>query len=119
MPDAVGESGSFDQLHHQKVGTDVVERADVGVVQRSDRAGFALEAFREALGGNFDGYFPAQAGIAGAVDFAHAAGSERGQHLVRAKGLAGRQQGHGLGDYIWVELLRRAAVLINERSETI
>ena len=28
---------------------------------------------------------------------------ERGQHLVRAKGLAGRQQGHGLGDYIWVE----------------
>ena len=46
--EALGERLALEQLHHQVVGValaaDVVERADVRVVERRDRAGLALEA---------------------------------------------------------------------------
>ena len=38
---------AFDVLHHQVVRADVVELADVGMIQGGDGAGFALEAFAE------------------------------------------------------------------------
>ena len=38
---------AFDELHDEVVGTDVVELADVRVIQCGDGAGFALEAFGE------------------------------------------------------------------------
>ena len=47
----VGERLALEMLHHQEVdavlAADVVERADVRVVQRGDRAGLALEAFAD------------------------------------------------------------------------
>ena len=46
---------AFDILHHQLVWADVVQRADVGMVERGDGAGFAFEAFGELLLGAFDG----------------------------------------------------------------
>ena len=47
LRDALAERWSLDVLHHQVVGTHVVERADVGVIQRRDRAGLAIEPLAE------------------------------------------------------------------------
>ena len=41
--DAVGESGPIDQFHHQIIRADIVQSADVGLIQRGDGAGFLLE----------------------------------------------------------------------------
>ena len=43
------------ELHDKVVRTDVVQRADVGMVERRHRAGLALEAFGELLLGSLDG----------------------------------------------------------------
>ena len=75
---------------------EVVDGDDVGVVEGSDGAGFALEAGAEIGGGsgrtrrrglaeNFDRDVAIEAGVAGAVDLAHAADSERRLDLVWAE----------------------------------
>jgi hypothetical protein len=38
---------AFDQLHHQIVRADIVQRADVRVIQCGDRARLALEPLAE------------------------------------------------------------------------
>jgi hypothetical protein len=38
---------AFDKLHDKMIGTDVVELADVRVIQRRNGAGFPVEAFAE------------------------------------------------------------------------
>ena len=53
--DAIGQRRPLDQLHHQIVGPDVVERADVRMVERGDGARFALEAIGKSLGGHLEG----------------------------------------------------------------
>ena len=81
---------------------DVVKMADVRVIQRRDGTGFALEAvLKFGTGGkmrgeNLDGDGAVEAGVIGAVDFAHAAGAERGLNFVGAEFCA-RGQGHGCG----------------------
>ncbi|MGD0670312.1 MAG: hypothetical protein ABSB23_22490 [Bryobacteraceae bacterium] len=55
---AVCEGGTFHQLQHEIVGADVVQRANVGMVQGRNRTGFALEALTETLGGDLDGDLP-------------------------------------------------------------
>ena len=62
--DALGQGGTFHQLHHQVVGTDIVEVADVRVIQRRDCMDLTLEAVAEALGGDLDRYFTPDARIA-------------------------------------------------------
>ena len=62
------------------------------MIQGRDGAGFALEAFGELLGGNFDGDVAVQAGIARAVDFAHPAGSDGGENFIRPEAGAGGQR---------------------------
>src|SRR5262245_61772756 len=64
LPDAVRERLPFEILHHQVVDAvllaDVIERADIRMIQRRDRASFPLETlpkFRiagEMLGEDFD-----------------------------------------------------------------
>ena len=83
-------------LHHQIVRTYVVDLAYIGVVQRRDRIGFALEALAELRGGNFDGDIAVQPRIARAPDFAHATLAERREDFVRPEFIAGRQ-GHTWG----------------------
>jgi hypothetical protein len=82
-----------DELHHQVVGTDVVQRADVWMVQRGDRPRFLLERIVRALQG-LDGDDPVEAGMARFPDFAHASSAQGGQDFVRADDAAG-VQGHG------------------------
>ena len=54
----------LDQLHHQVVRADVVQRADVGMIQRGDGSRFALEALAESFRGDLDGDVAAEARIA-------------------------------------------------------
>src|SRR5579872_4878285 len=79
---------------------DVVDRKNVGMIQRGCCAGFlrkALETF--GVGGvrrgeNLDGDIAVQARVAGAVDFAHAAGTERRLDFVGAEfGASGERHG--------------------------
>src|ERR1700680_1887388 len=58
---SVGEGWSLDQLHHQEVGAHVMQRADVGMIERRDDLSFALESFAELRGGNFEGDVTLQA----------------------------------------------------------
>jgi hypothetical protein len=57
--------------------TDVEQTTNVGVAEAGDGARFALEALlrlwgiRQLFGENFDGHGAVQAGILGAIDFAH------------------------------------------------
>ena len=55
------------------------------MVQRGDGAGFAVEAFCELLLCHFDGDDAVEAGVAGAVDFAHSAGADEGEDFVGAE----------------------------------
>ena len=41
------ERRALDVLHHQIVGTDIVELADVGMIERGDGLGLTLESFVE------------------------------------------------------------------------
>src|SRR5207237_706204 len=70
---------------------DVVQRADMRMAQRRNRAGLALEALahlgpsRRVLGQHLDGDDAVEPRIARLIDLAHAARAQRTQNLVRAK----------------------------------
>jgi hypothetical protein len=91
--DPLGQRRPLYQLHHQVVGTDVIDLADVGVIQRRHRARLALETVSEALRRNLDRHIASHARIEGAVHLTHAASTERRQNLVRAEMCPGRD-GH-------------------------
>ena len=113
---ALGERPAFDVLHHEEVqraagrvrprrmhggfAPDVVQDADVRVLERGGRARFVFEpAAAVGIGGrerrqDLDGDSTAQAGVAGLVDLAHPAGPDRSLDLVGAEPEAGRQR-HG------------------------
>ncbi len=98
----VGERLPFEELHHQEIGAilvaDVVQRADVRMIQRRDSACFAIEPFTELrIAGelrrqDFDGDVASQPRIARAIDFAHPARSKRGHDLVRAEPSSSRKR---------------------------
>ena len=89
-----GQRVALDVLHHDEVDTvlltHIVEGADVRVVQLRDRLGFAIEAgfalgaFGEVLGEDFDRHRPVEARVLGFVDLAHAPGSDGRDDLVGA-----------------------------------
>jgi len=79
---------ALDVFHHQVVRTDVVDLADVRMIQLGDGFGFAFKAFAEGGLGDFDGYDAVQARIAGAVDLAHAARADGGEDFVGAEFVA-------------------------------
>jgi len=82
----------FHQFHHQIILPDVVEMADIGMVERRDGSRFLAEAVAELFGSDFDGYLAADARIAGAIDFSHPAFAEFGSNLVRSYARSGRQR---------------------------
>ena len=89
-----GDGVALEQFHHQVVRADVVKRADVGMIQRRNRTGLALEAVAEPLVGELDGDGPAEARVDGAKDFAHAALAEFAFDPVGSEASAGVQHGH-------------------------
>ena len=96
-PDPLAECFAFQVLHHQEVGpvlgADVVQGADVGMVQSGDRLGFALEPLAQVgiradmVRQHFDGHRAVEAGVDRLVDLAHAAGADGRLDLVGAEPL--------------------------------
>jgi len=92
---------SFDQLHHEELLAvrlfDPVDGGDVRVVQRCQKMRFPLEASEplrvlgEIVGKDFDGDFAPELGVAGAVDPAHAASTERREDLETTEAGSGRK----------------------------
>jgi hypothetical protein len=106
---AIGESFALKVFHHDVAHAvlfaDIVELADVGMIQGRDGAGFAFETrvgfgfFGEMLGENFDGDGAVEASVARAVDFTHAACAEAGLNFVGAEFGAGGER-HWVGGSI-------------------
>jgi hypothetical protein len=97
--DSVFERLALHQLHHDKrpalVLADIVNRADIGVIQRRGGAGLALKAFQRLLvsgviiGKELQSDKPAEPRIFGFEDHTHAAASELFEHVVVGNGPAG------------------------------
>src|SRR5262245_34128607 len=88
---------SIHQLRDEVVGADIVDGADVGMIQHGDRANLAVESFAEALGRDLDRDLSMEPGIESPVDLAHAAGTQETENLVRTQSGAGRQLGGAIG----------------------
>jgi len=84
---------------------DIVDAADVGVVQGRNGASLALEAgtqigiASDLTRQDLDGNRSIEACVAGSVNLAHAAGSEGGDNLIRAEAGAGGEGQTAAGDY--------------------
>ena len=87
-----GDGLALDVLHHQVAAAvvlpDVVQRADVRVVQRGDGAGLALEAFRERALDRLDGDVAVEPDVVGAVYLAHPSSAGRFDDFVGTKSSA-------------------------------
>ncbi len=88
---------TFEQLHHDEVPAlvfvNVVDGADMRVIQRGCGAGFALEAFEGRrvggwlLGQEFQRHVPAKLGVLGHVHDSHAAATQFFDNAVVRDGL--------------------------------
>ena len=76
---------AVDILHDEVIGSDVVEGADVRMIQPGDGARLELEAVAEALTANFDGDGSGQARVARAIHLTHAARAQRRLDLIRSQ----------------------------------
>ena len=83
---------ALDVLHHQVVGSilasHIMQHANVGMIERGNRACFPLEALlglevgRKMRRQDFDRYSALQAGVASAIHFAHAARAQRRLNFI-------------------------------------
>ena len=80
---------ALDVLHHQIIRTDIINLADVGIIQRSDSLGFALESFAELGLGNLDGDAAGETRVTAPVHFSHAARADRRDDFIWAEYIAG------------------------------
>ena len=120
--DQVREGLAVDELHGEEVGAvrflDRVEDDDIGVVERRDGAGLALEA-GEAFGvagevgrQDLQGNSAAELGVFGGVDGSHTAFTKEGGDSVVIEGLAD----HGVGFALLRPATRCAASLVRFRA---
>jgi hypothetical protein len=86
-----------DEIRRAVLFADVVQRADVRVLELRDRARFTIEPLSELRIASkrgwkdFDGDDAIETRVAGLVDLTHAAGADGGLNLVRAEPHAGRK----------------------------
>ena len=94
--------GPLDQLHHDGVVFESVDRSDVGVVERREHLGFAVkprQAVRIVRDGSeqyFDRDVPIEFRIAGAIHLSHSSYAQQSDYLIDAEPRAGGQ-GHVAG----------------------
>ena len=98
LADARVERPALEQLHHEirtaLVLADVIDRADVRMVDRRDGARLTVEPFeRDRVAGDgrrkdFDRDVAIEPGVAGAIDFAHATGTDRLEDFVGTESCA-------------------------------
>jgi len=96
---------SFEQLHDDVLdailAADVVERADVRMVEARDRLRLALESLpevgvaRDVLGEDLDRDGAFESCVASPIDLAHAACADQGEDLVRPEAFPGGERHEG------------------------
>ena len=89
LPDPFPEGRPLDVLHDQIIGTNVVERADVGMVQRGDGLGFLLKASAETNQRSLDGDVAIQPRVTGTPHLTHTAPADGREYFVRSELVAG------------------------------
>jgi RNA polymerase sigma factor (sigma-70 family) len=72
LPKPLRHCQSFHQFHHQVIGTDIIELADIRMIQRRNGPGFTLEMIGELPPAKLDGHVTANAGVVRFPDFSHA-----------------------------------------------
>jgi len=109
-------------FHHQIIWADIVNLADVGMIQRGDRFGFALEPFPELCAGNFDRDCPIQTRVFGTIRFSHRTRADGRKDLVRAE-FAPAESGMGATELSrftkrvgWEGIRGRPEVVVDEIS---
>ena len=80
--EASGHGFAFDQLHHEVVGADVMQGADVGMADGCNRTRLLPEAVEEGTLADLDSDGTLQAGIGRAVNLAHGSLPEQGFDFV-------------------------------------
>ena len=109
---AVGKSFAFEKLHDQIVSSilmaNIVQSADVGMIQRRNRPCLALKALpgfgrREMRRKNLNRNRAIEAGVARAVNLAHAACTDGGDDFIGAE-LCARSEWHRVGVIIYGRL---------------
>ena len=93
--DTCGQRLAFEQFEYEVLGVvlsaDVVQAADVRVIERRDRLGLALEpcaelrVTRQLRREHLHGDLAVEARIAGLIHLAHASGPDQGEDLVGAE----------------------------------
>jgi hypothetical protein len=95
---------ALDVSHHQIVGADVVDLANMGMIQRRDGMGFALETLAESDVTLLDGDDTIQARVARFPHFAHPACPDGCKDFVGAE-----FRTCGQGHPVWSNLLQTKA----------
>ena len=95
LNDPIGQRHTLDEFHYEGCGAagafDAVNERDVGVIQRGQRPGFAVET-REPIGISrhsfrkyLDRHLPCEVDVGGGVNLAHASGTDRRRDLIGPK----------------------------------
>ena len=71
----IAQSLAFYQLHHKIIGTDVVEGADMWMIEGRDRPSLPFETRAKPFLGNLDGDLATEPGIQSPIYLTHAAGT--------------------------------------------
>jgi hypothetical protein len=80
--DALSQRLTFHKFHSNKIGTHVVKRADVWMIQPGDCPSFMFEPIAKLFGADLDCDGTAEASVGSLVDLAHAACAERSFYAV-------------------------------------
>src|SRR5215471_8850731 len=106
------EGNAIHKFHHEVVRANIIEVADVGMIQGRNRARLAAEAVGEIRLREFDGDTPVETGVHRLPNFAHTTSPDTGQEFIRTETLAGgwRHRSH--------PLYRRKALLSSRRERT-
>src|SRR4051794_22377891 len=83
---------TFYVFHHQIIRTDVIELADMRMIQSGDSTGFALESLGMLGLQPLDGHYAIQPCVASFPHLAHAALADGGKDFVRAKRVTGGER---------------------------
>ena len=86
------ERGTFDVLHDQVVRPDIMQGANVRMIQRGHGVRFALEAFGEPFVRNLDRDHAIQPCIASFVDLTHPSSAKERDDFIRPQSSCGCQR---------------------------
>src|SRR5580704_7756303 len=86
------ERTAIQKFENQEIRANIVDLANVWVVQRCDGSGFPPKSFRVLLGRNLQSNDPIEARIARFVHYAHTSSADLRENFVRPESVASRQQ---------------------------